>query len=159
MLGKWSTLILGTYSQRNRRAKLCDFYGCIWNILTAILASCTECGVPKSPNILLLLLHNQSMVLYLYKRVREIRPLRHSTRFPATTLTTSLTRETFSSFYAQSSFCILILSTPWHTCIIMSLRGMKNITTHASYIRPHPGDVLLPFFSPLLLTVHTCKYG
>ena len=136
---------------------ICNFYRCVWNILTAIFACCTEYGVPKSPNILLL--HNQSMVLYLYKRVGEIRPLRHSSRFPATTLTTSLSRETFSSFHAQSSLCILILSTPWHTCIIMSLRGTKNITTRASYIRPHPGDGL-SFFLPLLLTVctHTCKY-
>ena len=112
--------------------------------MTAIFASCTEYDIPKSSNILLL--HNQSMVLYLYKRVGEIRPLRHSSRFPATTLTTSLTRETFSYFHAQSSFCILILSTPWHTCIIMSLRGTENITTHASYIRPHPGDGLYLFF-------------
>lgn len=124
--------------------RICNFYRCVWNILTAIFESCTEYGVPKSPNILLL--HTQSMVLCLYKRVEEIRPLRHSSRFPATTLTTSLTRETFSSFHAQSSFCILILSTPWHTCIIMSLRGTRNITTHASYIRPHPGDGLLSFF-------------
>lgn len=124
--------------------RICKFYRCVWNILTTIFASCTEYGIPKSSNILLL--HNQSMVLYLYKRVGEIRPLRHSSRFPATTLTTSLTRETFSYFHAQSSFCILILSTPWHTCIIMSLRGTENITTHASYIRPHPGDGLYLFF-------------
>jgi len=126
----------------------------VWNILTAIFESCTEYGVPKSPNILLL--HTQSMVLCLYKIVEEIRPLRHSSRFPATTLTTSLTRETFSSFHAQSSFCILILSTPWHTCIIMSLRGTRNITTHASYIRPHPGDGLLSFF--FLTVAVDCLY-
>ena len=124
--------------------RICKFYRCVWNILTAILAYCTEYGVRKSPNIRLL--HNQSMVLYLYKRVGGFRPLRHSSRFPATALTTSLTRKTFSSFHAQSSFYILILSTPWHTCIIMSLRGTKNITTHASYIRPHPWGWTSIFF-------------
>lgn len=92
---------------------------------------------------------------YIYERVREIHPLRHSSRFSATTLTTSLTRETSSFFHAQSSFCILILSTPWHTCTIMSLRGTKNITTHASYTRPHPWDVLLFFFTVAVDCLYT----
>ena len=137
--------------------KIPNFYGCIWNILTAVLASCTECGIPKSPNILLL--HKESMVLYLYKSVREIRPLRHSSRFPATTLTTSLTRETFSSFHAQSSFCILMLSTPWHTCVIMSLRGRRT-SPHTRLTSAHVQGVYFFFFHRCCwLCVHTCKYG
>lgn len=103
--------------------------------MTAVFACCTEYGDAKYPNIPLR--HNQSMVTYLYKKVVEIRPFRHSSRFPATTLTTSLTRKTFSSFHAQSSFCILILSTSRCTCNIMSLRGTEIVVIHSCLTSAH----------------------